>query len=278
VSPLQKHAIVQLIQQTHEVGFLGEGINDAPALKAATVALVVQGASDVAQEAADIVLLKKNLEVVVDGIKEGREIFANVVKYIRATLASNFGNFYAVATASFIIRFLPLLPIQILLVNLLSDFPMIAIASDTVDDDELKNPHSYDIRSIVFFATILGLVSTAFDFLFFGLFYKAGASTLQTSWFMGSILTELVFIFSVRTHMFFTKARRPSTPLLVLSGVAACVTIAMPFMALGHSVFKFVSPSVHSLTLVVTVVAVYFITTELAKVVYYRYFNGRPLF
>jgi Mg2+-importing ATPase len=132
VSPEQKHAVIQALEQQYEVGFLGEGINDAPALKAANVGIVVQGASDVAREAADVVLLQQSLEVIVSGIREGREVFANTLKYIKATLASNFGNFYAVAISSFLIPSLPMLPIQILLLNLLSDFPMIAIATDTV--------------------------------------------------------------------------------------------------------------------------------------------------
>src|SRR5690606_2640912 len=130
ITPEQKFEIIETLQRTCTVGFLGEGINDAPALKRAGVSLVVDSAADIAREAADIILLQKDLEVIIEGIRSGREVFANSVKYLKATLASNFGNFYAIAIVSLFIPFLPMLPIQILLVNLLSDFPMISIATD----------------------------------------------------------------------------------------------------------------------------------------------------
>src|SRR5690606_8047601 len=136
-TPEQKFDIVKALDAKHLVGFLGEGFNDAPALKMAHVGLAVNGASDIAQDAADVVLLNRSLEVIVDGIREGRTIFANTMKYIRATLTSNVGNFYALAFAALFIPYLPMLPIQILLLNLLSDFPMISIAADSVDEAEL---------------------------------------------------------------------------------------------------------------------------------------------
>ncbi|MEK7084034.1 MAG: HAD-IC family P-type ATPase, partial [Patescibacteria group bacterium] len=210
VTPEQKYGIIKLLEETHEVGFLGEGINDAPALKIANVGMVVQHASHIAQESSDIILLGKSLHVIIDGIKQGRETFANTTKYIKATLTSNFGNFYAVALASLMIDFLPMLPLQILLVNLLSDFPMIAVATDTVEAGELRSPKNYDVKHITLIATILGLVSTVFDFIFFGIFLSFGASILQTNWFIGSILTELILLFSIRTKGSFWKAQRPS--------------------------------------------------------------------
>lgn len=273
VSPEQKYKVIQLLREKREVGFLGEGINDAPALKIANVALVVKGAADIAQEAADIVLLQKGLEVIVDGIKEGREVFANTMKYIKATLSSNFGNFYAVAVASLLIDFLPMLPLQILLVNLLSDFPMIAIATDNVDADELKKPREYQVREIVLLATILGLISSVFDFIFFGLFYRISPQVLQTNWFMASIITELVFLFSVRTHFFFARAKGPSRPLLWLSATAFGATIILPFTGFGQNVFKFTPPTSSHLIMILTIAAVYFAITEGVKLLYYRFFN-----
>jgi Mg2+-importing ATPase len=195
VTPEQKYEIIRLLQSSYTVGFLGEGINDAPALKLAGVSLAVDSAADIAREAADIILLQKDLDVIIEGIRSGRAVFANTVKYLKATLASNFGNFYAIAIASLFVSVLPMLPLQILLVNLLSDFPMISIATDTVDAAELTKPRKYEIREIVLIATLLGVVSTVFDFMFFAVFVNQGAGILQTNWFMGSILTELVFLF-----------------------------------------------------------------------------------
>ncbi|MFA5075942.1 MAG: HAD-IC family P-type ATPase [Patescibacteria group bacterium] len=271
VSPEQKYKIIQILEEKYEVGFLGEGINDAPALKVASVSLVVQGASDIAREAADIILLQRSLKVVIDGIKEGRGIFANTTKYIRATLTSNFGNFYAVAIASLFIDFLPMLPLQILLLNLLSDFPMIAIAADNVDKNEIAQPRKYQVKQILAVAMILGIVSTAFDFLFFGIFYRISPGVLQTNWFIGSILTELVLLFSIRTALPFFKAHRPASLILWLTGVASLTTVIIPYTHFGQKVFGFVAPTNQHLILILFVVVAYFVCTEAAKLFYYRY-------
>jgi Mg2+-importing ATPase len=270
VSPEQKFHIIELLQKDREVGYLGEGINDAPALKIADVGIVVKGASDIAREAADIVLLNNSLGVIVSGIREGREIFANIIKYIRITLISSFGNFYSVATASLILPYLPMLPVQILLLNLLSDFPMIAIATDRVDSFELKRPRSYNVRSIIFVALTLGFISTLFDFIFFGIFYKAAPGVLQTSWFMGSVLTELVLIYSARTRYFFLRSKFPSYLLIILSGVSGVVALSLPFIPLTRELFQFVLPEKGVLCLVGLIVGCYFIATEAIKLLYYR--------
>lgn len=272
VSPEQKYKIIELLQKKYQVGFLGEGINDAPALKIANVAIVVDSASDIARESADIILLERSLEAVISGIREGRAIFANTIKYIRSSLSSNFGNFYSVAISSLFIPFLPMLPLQILLVNLLSDFPAISIASDNVDPEELREPRQYNVRKIIMFGTALGIVSTVFDFIIFASFYKLGTNgdVLQTHWFMASILTELLFLFSIRSRGWFFKTVRPSAPLVVLTLLAFITTIVLPFTLFGQSMFHFVRPSMGSLSLVLGIVAVYFITTEIAKITYYR--------
>lgn len=273
VSPEQKYRIIQILQKSHEVGFLGEGMNDAPALKIANVALVVHDASDIAREAADIVLLKKSLHVIVDGIREGRQVFANTTKYIKATLTSNFGNFYAVAVASLLIDFLPMLPLQILLVNLLSDFPMIAIAADTVDSADLQTPRKYDIKEIAMFATILGVVSTIFDFIFFGLFYRISPEVLQTNWFIGSILTELLLLFSIRTRFLFTRARRPSGILIWLSVSACIATLVIPFLPFAQETFHFTPPTMTHFFIIIGVAVAYFAVTEIVKLMYVRFTN-----
>jgi Mg2+-importing ATPase len=270
VTPEEKYRIIETLQKKYEVGFLGEGINDAPALKIASVSVVVESASDIAREAADIILLDKSLGVIVDGIKEGRTVFANTNKYIKSTLASNFGNFFAVASSSLLITFLPMLPLQILLINLLSDFPMIAICADTVDDDELKTPKKYEVKDIIIVASVLGVVSSVFDFIFFGLFYQISPEVLRTNWFIGSILTELAFIFSIRTKKAFYKAKRPSGYLLWLSVLAIIATVIIPYTHFGQSVFGFTPPSFAHLSLIFAIVIVYFFISEAVKLIYYR--------
>lgn len=270
VSPEQKFNIIKSLRERYMVGFLGEGINDAPALKISGVSLVVDSASDIAREAADIVLLKKNLEVILDGIKEGRQVFANTTKYIKSTLASNFGNFFAVAIASLIIDFLPMLPIQILLLNLLSDTPMISISTDTVDSDELISPKKYEVKDIIIIAIILGVISTIFDFIFFAMYYKISPGVLQTNWFIGSILTELVLIYSVRTKSLFIKGTRPSSSITWLSIATVLVTIALPYSSFGQNIFRFAPPSLEHLISIFSLVLIYFVCSEVVKLFYYN--------
>ncbi len=270
VTPEQKYKIIQLLQERREVGFLGEGINDAPALKIANVALAVESASDVAREAADIVLLKKSLHVIIEGIREGREVFANTIKYIKATLGSNLGNFYSIAIASLMIDFLPLLPLQILLVNLLSDVPMISIATDTVNKEELKSPKQYQIRDIILFATLLGFVSSVFDFLFFGLLLPYGQEILQSGWFIGSILTELLLIFSVRSSLPVWRASRPGKWLFGLTVLAMIVTVIIPFWPVTAKLFSFVPLSWPIMLTIVCLTIAYLFATEMMKRLYQR--------
>jgi len=269
-TPEQKYEIMKILGEKNYTGFLGDGINDAPALKVSNVSLVVSNSSDIAREAADIVLLEKDLQVIVDGIYEGRKVFANTIKYLTLTLAANFGNFYAVAIASLFIDFLPMLPLQILLLNLLSDFPMIAVATDYVDQEVLLKPRKYKVKDILVVSTILGLVSTVFDFVFFFFFYKISPAVLQTSWFIGSVLTELVFIFSIRTRKFFLSSIKPSKTLTSLALIAAVITIILPFLTIGQRYFQFERPTYENLFIIIAIVIAYFIATEAVKVFYYR--------
>jgi Mg2+-importing ATPase len=273
ISPREKYEIIKIIQEHQTVGFLGEGINDAPALKIANVGLVVEGASDIAREAADVILLQKSLETVIDGIQEGRTIFANVIKYMKITLTSNFGNFYSVALASLFMPFIPLLPIQILLLNLLSDFPMIAIATDTVDGENIESPKNYQAHSIILAAILLGGVSSLFDFMLFGIFVRVSPAALQTAWFILSVITEVFLIFSLRTRLVFFRARRPSFILIFLSLTALVVTVLLPFVTFGASVFHFVRPDVSFVMIIAVLAAGYFIATETVKHLYYKHLN-----
>ncbi len=274
--PLQKHEIIELLQKKHLVGFLGEGFNDAPALKSAHVGLAVLHASDIAQDASDIILLNPSLEVIIDGIREGRTIFANSMKYIRATLTSNFGNFYALAFSSLFIPYLPMLPIQVLLLNLLSDFPMISIATDTVDDDELKQPRGYKVGEITAVAIVLGIVSTLFDFAFFGYFMRFEPATLQTMWFVGSILTELILLFSIRTALPFWRAKRPGGMVIWLTLSVMIITVVIPFLPFMQRTFGFIAPSMGHLGVAAFLVLLYFASTEVVKLIFYKYWHAKP--
>lgn len=273
ISPQTKYKIVKTLQKKYEVGFLGEGINDVPALKVANVAIAVKEAADVSREVSDIILLKKDLKVLINGILRGRNTFSNINKYIKCTLSSNFGNFYSIALISLFIPFLPMLPSQILLMNLLSDFPLIAVVSDKVDAEELKKPKLYQLNNFIFLIFLLALTSTIFDFIFFGIFHKAQPSMLQTLWFIESILTEIVLIFSIRTFRFFGKAKLPSLPLMIISFLTFLITVLLPFTNFGKEIFYFISPSLPSLSIVLILIIGYFITSEIVKLVYFQYWH-----
>lgn len=275
VSPQQKYEIIHLLQKDKEVGYLGDGINDAPALKIANVAMAVQDAADIAREAADIILLHRSLMVIVDGIEEGRRVFANTLKYVRTTLSTSFGNFYSVGLISLFIDYLPMLPVQLLLINVLPDLPMLAIATDTMAISELKRPSKYNVRSFIILATVLGLVAATFDFIYFSIFSKISPAVLQTGWFVESILTALVFIFSIRTSKLFFRASRPSFPLLIMAFLVGVIAVALPYTDFGQTFFSFVPLQKIYLLKILYVVLAYFCTTELVKLLYYRLFNSK---
>lgn len=268
VSPEQKYHLLELLQQKFAVGFLGEGINDAPALKIAHVALVVNNASDIAKDEADIVLLQKSLAVIIEGIRQGRTVFTNTSKYITATLSANFGNFFAMAIASLLLKELPMLPLQILLVNLLTDLPMIAIATDQVSPQDLNHPRHLQMGEFARTALLFGIISTLFDFIFF-IVFQNNVSILQTAWFVGSVLTELVFVFSIRSRHFFFQAHAPSLFLTGLSILAAIVAIGLPLWTPGQVLFKFIPLTAIVWLQIFVIVIGYFFTTEAVKFLYY---------
>lgn len=271
VTPEDKLEIIRLLKEHARVGFLGEGINDAPALKEAHVGIVVESASDVARESADIVLLQQSLMVILEGVERGRIVSANTLKYIKTTLASNFGNFYSVAIASLFIPYLPMLPIQILLVNLLSDFPMIAISTDTVEASALSKPRGMDLREMGFVTTFFGVISSVFDFILFGAFFRTSAALLQTAWFIESILTELFAILSLRTHKWFFLTRPPARLLSSLIIGATIVTLALPLWSVTRGLFSFAAISRPQLLSVIGIIAAYFVAMEISKKLFYRY-------
>lgn len=273
INPETKYKIIKILQKKFVVGFMGDGVNDAPALKIANVGIAVSQATDIAKESADIVLLEKDLKVVIDGIKNGRIIFANINKYIKCALSNNFGNFYSIAVISLFTNFLPMLPVQILLGNLLSDFPLIAVATDSVDIEELQKPKLYQLHLIMPLIVSLGLVSTLFDFIFFLVFYKSSPQIIQTLWFVQTIFTEIFLVYIIRTKHYFVKAKRPSMWLVMLTIIDGVLIIALPFTKFGQELFGFVAPPILGLFVVFGILFLYLVSNEIVKLVYFHFWK-----
>jgi Mg2+-importing ATPase len=272
VLPETKLKIIKSLQKRYEVGFVGEGINDAPALKEANVAIAVKGAAEISKEVADIILLKDDLKTIIEGIRRGRNIFSNIQKYIKATLASNFGNMYSMAGISLIFPFLPMLPTQVLLLNLLTDLPLVSVATDTLDPEELRRPKVQKFSQIFPYIFFLALVSSLFDFIFFGIFFQQGEKSIQTHWFLLSVLTELAIIFSVRTRKFFLLAKPPSSILVFLSILVWIVSFTLPFTKFGQNYFYFVSPTLQTILITVSLSLAYLLSNEIVKHFYFRHY------
>jgi Mg2+-importing ATPase len=273
VDPNQKERIIlSLKKMGHVVGFLGDGVNDAPAMHAADTSLSVEQAVDVAREAADFVLLERHLDVIRRGIEEGRRTFANTLKYVLTTMSANLGNMVSMAAASLFLPFLPLLAGQILLNNFLSDIPAVGIADDSVDPELIERPRRWDMRFIGRFMVEFGVLSSAFDFLTFAVllgFFRAPPELFRTGWFVESLLTELVVALVVRTRRPFYQSR-PGTVLLVSTLVLIPLTFAIPF--LPHvGVLGFVPVPASLLAALATVTALYLAATELMKKWFYRH-------
>lgn len=272
IDPQQKERIVRALQKTgHSVGYLGDGINDAPALHAADVGISVEGAVDVARESADIILLRHDLDVLRSGVVDGRRTFANTLKYISITTSANFGNMVSMALATPLLPFLPLAAKQILLNNFLSDLPSVAISSDNVDPDRVAQPQRWNIKDIQRFMVVFGLISSVFDLMTFAvllLVFHADQATFQTSWFVVSLLTELAVVLVLRTHRPAFRSR-PSRLLLWTTVVVSVATLAIPFLGPLARIFGFVPLSAIEMGTVIAIVVGYIATTEAAKVWFY---------
>lgn len=271
VDPNQKERIILALQKMgHVVGYMGDGINDAPALHAADVGISVDKAADVAKEAADFVLLEQDLEVLERGIRDGRHTFANTLKYIFTTVSANFGNMLSMAGASLFLPFLPLLPKQILLNNFLSDFPAMTIAGDSVDPELVERPRRWDVKFIRNFMLVFGAVSSIFDYLTFGtLLYivRASPDEFRTAWFIESLLTELAVALVVRTRRPCFRSK-PGHYLWISTVVVAAVALVIPY--LPFSTWLGFTPLPWGLMLTVLGITVgYVVATELAKKFFY---------
>jgi len=272
IEPNQKERIIIAMKKAgNVVGYMGDGINDASALHAADVGISVDTGADVAKDAADIVLLEKDLSVLVEGVREGRTTFANTLKYVFMATSANFGNMFSMAGISLFIPFLPLLPKQILLTNLLTDFPEMTIATDNVDDEMVDHPRRWDIKAIRKFMITFGLVSSVFDYLTFGLLLlvlHANESQFRTGWFMESVISASMIVLVIRSRKPFFKSK-PGKYLLIATLSIAAITIIFPFTPLGN-VFGFSPLSFTTYLLLMLIVALYIFAAEITKTVFYK--------
>jgi len=277
VDPNQKERIIRALRRTgHVVGFLGDGINDAPAMHAADTSLSVEGAVDVAREAADFVLLERDLGVILRGITEGRRTFANTLKYILTTTSANLGNMISMAVASLFLPFLPLLAGQILLNNFLSDVPAIGIADDAVDPELVARPRRWDMPFVRRFMVEFGLLSSLFDALTFAVLlwlFAAGAELFRTGWFVESLLTELAIALVVRTRRPCWRSR-PGALLLWSTVAVGILALVIPY--LPHAGVLGFTPLPATVVLALLAIAVLYVAgTEWLKLFFYRREDAR---
>lgn len=273
ISPNQKEKIILAYKQRGEiVGYMGDGINDSPAIKAADVGISVNTAADTAKDAASIVLLKNSLKVLVSGIKEGRRTFINTLKYIFVATSANFGNMFSMAGASVFLKFLPLLPKQILLTNLLTDLPSLQIASDSVDEDWLKKPVKWDMKFIKRFMIIFGITSSVFDYITFVvllLVFNADEKFFQTGWMLESVISAVMVMLVVRTARPFLKSKPSKKLFFAIVGIVA-VLIAIAYSPI-NLYFGLISLPIEAFALLLAISLLYAMTAELLKKNFYKH-------
>jgi len=273
LSPLQKERIIQALKKKgHTVGYLGDGINDAPPLKAADIGISVNNGVDIAKESADLILLEKNLLVLHDGVMEGRKTFGNILKYVRMGASSNLGNMISMTGASLFLPFLPMLPIQVLLNNFLYDISQMAIPTDRVDEDFLTKSKPWNIASIKRFMLLIGPVSSVFDFLTFGILFflfHSSAPLFQTCWFLESLFTQTLVIHVIRTAKRPFMDSKPSRFLLGTSIGICLLALYLPFSPFATAL-GFVHPSIIWFPVLGLIVFFYLICAQLAKQLFIR--------
>ncbi|MBX3015345.1 MAG: magnesium-translocating P-type ATPase [Caldilineaceae bacterium] len=276
VDPNQKEQIILALQKRgHVVGYMGDGVNDAPSLHAADVGISVDQAVDVAKEAASFVLLQQDLAVLHKGIIEGRTTFANTLKYVFMATSANFGNMFSMAGASLLLPFLPMLPKQILLLNFLTDLPEMTIASDRVDQAFIDRPHRWNIGFIRRFMLVFGALSSVFDYLTFGLLFSLHSDrpeTFHSGWFVESLISAALIVFVLRTRLPFYRSR-PSWAMLGTTLLVIGVTLLLPYTPLA-SVLGFAPLPFSTVALLLVVVLLYFLSAEAVKQWFYRVYNA----
>jgi Mg2+-importing ATPase len=265
----------------HIVGFLGDGINDTPSMKVADVSISVTNAVDIAKESAEIILLRNDLKVIAEGVIEGRKTFGNTMKYIQMAISSNFGNMFSAAGASLFLPFLPMLPVQILLNNLLYSFAQLALPIDNVDQTYVQRPQRLQTRFVRNYMIAFGPVSSIFDYAtFFVLLYvfNAGANPplFQTAWFVESIFTQTLVIFVIRTSTVPFFRSRPNRLLVINIAIILLVALALPFVSLG-GIFKLVSLPPTFLLILLVFIVVYLWLVELMKRWFYKRYSTASL-
>ncbi len=279
LSPIHKERIIRALQKNkHVVGFMGDGINDAPALKAADVGVSVDSAVDIAKESSDIILLEKSLLVLEDGITEGRKVFGNIVKYARMAASSNFGNMFSVLGASILLPFLPMQPLQILVNNMLYDMSQTAIPTDNVDKSWLSKPRKWDLNEIKNFIIFIGPISSIFDYTTYAVMWFvfgawANPGLFQTGWFVESLLTQSLIIHVIRTNKIPFIESRASTPLLLASLSVSAIGIWLTFSPFA-SYFGFVQLPIQYWAYLALTLVSYIVLTQLVKTWYVRKFES----
>jgi Mg2+-importing ATPase len=272
LNPQQKVRVIQALHRDgHVVGFLGDGINDGPALRAADVGISVDTAVDIAKESADVILLEKSLLVLEEGVIEGRKVFGNILKYIKMTASSNFGNMFSMIGASALLPFLPMLPVQVLLNNLMYDFSQTSVASDEVDAEYLAQPRQWDLKAITRFMLCIGPISSIFDYATFALmWFVLGANApeheklFQTGWFVESLLSQTLIVHIIRTGKIPFVESAASLPLTVTGVVICLIGVLLPFLPIG-AWFGFVPlPGVYWLALAAILIT-YLALTQFVK-------------
>jgi len=277
LAPLQKERIILALKKNgHTVGYMGDGINDAPSLKNSDVGVSVDNGADIAKETADIILLKKSLMVLADGVVEGRKTYSNITKYIKMGSSSNFGNMFSVVGASAFLNFLPMRPIQILFNNFLYDMSQVTIPTDNVDSEQLEKPLPWDVEYIKKVMFYLGPVSSLFDFITFGacILLGAPAALFQTVWFMESLATQTLVIHVVRTGKVPFLESRPSRLLLISSFAIVAIGWLVVFSPFGEY-FGFVPPPAEYLAVIVGIVVAYLVAVQLVKMWFARKFGWK---
>lgn len=276
VEPNQKERIIIALKKAgNVVGYLGDGINDASALHAADVGISVESAVDVAKEAADIVLMQKDLNVLVAGVKEGRITFANTLKYVFMATSANFGNMFSMAGISLVLPFLPLLPSQILITNLLTDFPEMTIATDRVDKELVNKPRRMNIRFIRTFMLVFGLLSSVFDYLTFGallLVLHANPAQFRTGWFMESVISASMIVLVIRTRQSILKSK-PGKYLLMATIAIVMVTLLIPYTPIA-GLLGFQPLPIEFLLVLAAIVGLYIFSAENVKRVFYQHVHS----